>query len=476
MLATAVRLPTLAEQSFWLDEGYTEHLLHLSFAGMLRTIPISESTPPLYYVLAWGWTRLVGYSEFGVRSVSALAGILTVPVVYAIGLRLAGRKAGLIAGGLAAVAPLMVWFSQEARSYALATLISTITLLCLVHFLEGGDRRWLSGWALSSGLALATHYFAVFIVAPELAWFLWRYRRDRRVFAAAAFVLMVIAALIPLALAQRGTGHADYISQRSLGTRLLQVPKQFLVGYASPHQALSSAVAALLVLAGGVQVLAAYRGSDDKTPILIPLTIGLACVLVPVALALLGVDFLNTRNLLLALPPLLVVLAIGLARIEWRRGFVLAGALALISIAVVVLVDTDARFQRDNWRGASRALGLPSAQHRAIVVSPASGIIPLQVYEPGLQSLNRPAVVSELDVVAIPANVTGGGIGTPPRPRGTPAAPPGFSLAGATYSSTYTVLRFRAERPVAVTPARLAAGHLGADTFAVLIQEPRPTR
>ena len=43
LLAAVIRLPTLAEQSFWLDEGYTVRLVRMSFGGMLRTIPRTES-------------------------------------------------------------------------------------------------------------------------------------------------------------------------------------------------------------------------------------------------------------------------------------------------------------------------------------------------------------------------------------------------------------------------------------------------
>ena len=84
LLAAVVRLPTLAQQSFWLDEGYTERLVRMSLGAMFRAIPKTESTPPLYYALAWVWTRLFGFSEFGIRSLSAVAGIATIPVAYAV--------------------------------------------------------------------------------------------------------------------------------------------------------------------------------------------------------------------------------------------------------------------------------------------------------------------------------------------------------------------------------------------------------
>jgi mannosyltransferase len=471
LLAAAIRLPTLAQQSFWLDEGYTERLLRMSLSGMLHTIPKTESTPPAYYVLTWIWTHAFGLSEFGVRSLSALAGIATVPVAYAVARRLAGRRAAVITGLLLAVSPLMVWFSQEARAYALATLISTVTLLCTVAYLEEERDRWLIGWALAAALGLATHYFVVFVVAPEVGLLLWRVRpprRDRRLAAAIAFVAVVAVALVPLALAQRGTGHADYIAQGSLGRRVLQVPKQLLEGYASPGQVITGVLASLVVAGGALWPLATQATPRRRAAV--PLLVGLVCVLVPMALAVCGVDFLNTRNLLPALPPLYIAGAIGLASDRiWPTGGVLAAILAVLMVAVVVLVDTNVRYQRADWRNAGHALG-SAATNRVIVVDPGSGLIPLQAYLPRLRGLSRPTPVTELDVIAVGGQSTGSGIANPPRPSGPPPVPPGFRLVGTVYNPAYTVLRYRSPIPTVVAPAVAQANLLGAGSYAPLVQ------
>jgi hypothetical protein len=206
--------------------------------------------------------------------------------------------------------------------------------------------------------------------------------------------------------------------------------------------------------------------------ILLPASIGLAAVAAPIILALVGVDYLNTRNLLVAMPPLIVALAIGLARAPRWRGSALAAALFLIFALVLALVEANPRYQRDDWRGASDALGATTAAARVIVVDPASGLIPMRAYQPHLQPMTVPTAVSEVDVVDLPAKVTGAGIGSPARPHGAPAAPTGFRLVGATYASTYTVLRFRSPAPVVVTSASVAPSRLGTGPFAALVQRP----
>jgi hypothetical protein len=55
-LAALLRFATLDLQSFWYDEAVTVGLVRRGFGDMLRHIADGESTPPLYYVLAWCWS------------------------------------------------------------------------------------------------------------------------------------------------------------------------------------------------------------------------------------------------------------------------------------------------------------------------------------------------------------------------------------------------------------------------------------
>src|SRR5919108_6438395 len=73
-VAAALRFGFLDQQSFWSDEAVTVHLVRKSLFGMFGALPGSESTPPLYYLLAWGWSRIFGTSEVGLRALSAVLG------------------------------------------------------------------------------------------------------------------------------------------------------------------------------------------------------------------------------------------------------------------------------------------------------------------------------------------------------------------------------------------------------------------
>jgi 4-amino-4-deoxy-L-arabinose transferase-like glycosyltransferase len=466
----ALRFATLDVQSLWLDEAVTAHLLRLDLAGMWQAIPDSESTPPLYYVLAWLWTQLAGTGEVGMRSLSALLGTATVGVGWALGRRLGGDRAGLVAAALLAVNPMLVWFSQEARAYALLVLLAALSALLWLRLLERpGSGRGLA-WALVAALALATHYYAIFLVAPQALWLLVRVPGWRARAAALAPLAVAGAALAPLALGQRANDSADFIGGLGLATRLAQVPKQLLVGYEAPAETMLAVLSAvvLAIAAFGLWRLLAERAParegvaarDDARRLT---ALFAAALLLPTAAALAGEDHLITRNLLAAAPLGVALAGAGLAAIAAARprlGGLAIAAGCVLALVAVVGVDLDRGLQREDWRGAVHALGHATGT-RVVVVSPADGAsYPLEYYLPSARSLPPAGLVTaEIDALAIGVRASRAGARPqPPRPRPAPIPVPGFALAVRTEATTFTVLRLRAKAPQLVTPAAVATG------------------
>ncbi|HEX3173871.1 MAG TPA: glycosyltransferase family 39 protein [Solirubrobacterales bacterium] len=137
-LAAALRFATLGVQSYHHDEIVTaSRVLRDGFWHAMDAVGFSESAPPLYYALAWVWTQITGTGEFGLRSLSAAAGVATVPVAYLLGTELRGRRAGIAAAAFVAVNPMLLWYSQEARGYALLSLLTAVAALYFVRALNG---------------------------------------------------------------------------------------------------------------------------------------------------------------------------------------------------------------------------------------------------------------------------------------------------------------------------------------------------
>src|SRR5947209_4342217 len=76
----------------------------------------AEITPPLSFVASWLTTRL-GQTAFLLRMPSIVAGTLTIPLVYMLGVRSVGRRAALLAAALTCLSPFMIYYSSEARAY-----------------------------------------------------------------------------------------------------------------------------------------------------------------------------------------------------------------------------------------------------------------------------------------------------------------------------------------------------------------------
>src|SRR3989442_9053819 len=101
-LGAAVRFATLGDRSYWIDEANTVTLMKVSFGDMLHQT-LRTDTPPLYFLLARGWTSVFGTGEWGLRSLSAVVGTATIPVAWAVTRRLATKRAGLTAALIMAV-------------------------------------------------------------------------------------------------------------------------------------------------------------------------------------------------------------------------------------------------------------------------------------------------------------------------------------------------------------------------------------
>jgi len=205
LLAVAVggflRLYRIGDQGLWIDEAFSlwlargrrasQPLARQPLADMVHWVSTVDQHPPLYYALLHGWMRIVGDAEGAVRALSALLGVLTIPVVYALGRRLADDRVGLAAALILALSPFHVRFAQETRMYTLLTLSVSLSLyaaLCLFERRDGmplfpgsgvssesldgpGGReerapRWLAllpwgGYVIFSAVALWTHNAAV---------------------------------------------------------------------------------------------------------------------------------------------------------------------------------------------------------------------------------------------------------------------------------------------------------------------------
>jgi mannosyltransferase len=441
-LGLAVRFASLGVQSYHHDEVITAaRVIPGDFADVLRQVKGSESNPPLYYVLAWGWAKAFGTGEVGLRSLTALFGAATIPVAYLIGRELASNRAGLIAAAIVAVNPMLIWYSQEARSYAVLVFFGALALLFFVRALRTGRGRDLAFWVLASALALCSHYFAVFAVAIQAVWLLVALRsRWRLVLPAIGVVVAVGLALLPLISAQVNPTHIGWIDHSLLSTRIFETGVSFLAGetghvIAEPPRERYALIPVALI--GVALLLVALRGSPrEKRGAVVGLVVGVGVVLLASAAALAGKDYLVERNLLPALVPLAIAAAVGFAVNGTRRiGLACAALLCVYWLAYDIYVTRTPNLQRPDFRDLAEQLG--PVVHRRAILTWKLAADPIRFYlDDGSRRAYRGVVpVREIDVVSKPVVA-----------RKPPGLPPGFRPVERRRLERLTLIRYVSPR------------------------------
>ena len=181
-LALLLRLWRLDRVPLWLDETALIIQAHTPFPDLLKDVLVVHPTPPLFVLFMSWWVPAGPPGEIWARLPSAVFGAIFVVATGWLGTELGGRRAGILAGILATINPLALWYAQEARTYALSMALASLVLAVEVRFLRKGRWPWIAALiGLTIGLELS-HYAAVLVlgIATVVA-FTYRAPAPRRI-------------------------------------------------------------------------------------------------------------------------------------------------------------------------------------------------------------------------------------------------------------------------------------------------------
>lgn len=397
----ALRL-SVAGQSMFGDELSTYWIVSTNdFGGVLSTVESdAEISPPLSFLLAWLAVRIDLTPEL-LRLPSLLAGLATIPLVYLIGLRTVGRAPALLAAAFTTLSPFMIFYSAEARGYAVMMALVAASTLSMLLAVDGGRARWWVAYAVATAAAVYTHYTCVFLLAVQFLWLLWTHPEARR-----AAVLSTGAAAagflpwLPGALADFDSPTTDILASLAPLTafHLRQALEHWALGYPYPHVPLADvpgtvaivllAVALALTAAG----VAATRGralraglfeGDRRTLLVVLLALSLPLGVVLFS-ALSPTHLVGARNLAASWPALALALATALLAPGRRLRVVTAGlAVAAFAVGAVNMLDPDhgrpqyeqaSKFVLERGRAGDVVIDETAARARAVSPGPLSAI------------------------------------------------------------------------------------------------------
>ena len=385
-LAALLRFLYLGAESLWFDESISVAIAHQNWLGLWKAISHSEANMALYYALLHVWTGL-GDSEYLIRSLSAAAGVLSVPVVYALGKRLLGTRPALIGAALLAANAFHVRYSQQARGYALAVLLVTLASLL---FVQGIQKRSTGCWAayvLVSTLAVYSHFFAILVLGAQWASIACLLAREvpwQKLLISIATISILLLPLAVFVLTTNG-GQLDWVPKPSpidmyyLFESLAGGGRILVIAYLAP-----CLVAVFLF----IRALAHSGRSFDTWRYGMLLSWLFGPVLFVFAFSLWKPLFVD-RFLLICVPAFVLLAAIGLSQIRTRWILITCICMMLV-VSVRKLPWLGGYWENEDWRGASSYLISQASPRDGILFYSAYGRLSFDYYErrlrPGKQA------------------------------------------------------------------------------------------
>jgi len=379
VLGAFLRLFQLGTASLWLDEASTLTFARESFTQIWGSMSAGEFHPPLFYWLEHAMLAF-GESELVLRLLPAIFGILAIPVFFGIGTELLDRNTGVLAAALLTFSPFHIFYSQEARDYALMLFFFSLAFLFFLRLIRSWGRRDAILFGVFSAFAFWTHFYTF---VPILALFIFGLAlkskemvRDLRSADTLAISILVFSLLsLPLIyyavqLFGKITGSAPTFGIQGITTITLSLTQ--ISGF-------SEILAYIFIALFALGIIALFRRDSTRALLLV-----FALVFPLVVSVFLSYRMpMNPRYLSYLLSAFLPGVALSLrpACPLFRSRNLVYGALILtLLINLPVLFPYYTTQQKDDWKGASQELAGLAVPGDLVISLPGYISQPLDFY------------------------------------------------------------------------------------------------
>ncbi len=375
LLAGSVRFYHLAKEDIWLDEAWSIHYGQQSIYNNIKWT-VNDTTPPLYQSVLSVWIDAFGNSTFATRALSAILGILSIPLIFMLGKRMFSTEVGIFAAILLAVSSLHIYYSQEARSYALFVFMTLVSFYLYIIYKESKKRAiWL---VTSNVLLLYTHVIAAFVILVQnLHFIIPQLNKKRKELREWVIMQTIIIAM--------------YLPWLYFFTKKIPDGKYIFAWLSKPH--LHSILDTLNALAGNSTLLilstlliGTYLWTgiiDEKNRerqfsnlILLLLWLLLPIIIVFEYSSIVTSIFL-TRYFLFAAPALYLLIALTLSKIEQYKYAILC---FIIILSASVVHTNQVSLLKDPWQSTVHELRKVVTENDTIILAPPHLAYPFTYY------------------------------------------------------------------------------------------------
>lgn len=332
VVATVLRIYHINYQSVWLDEIHTliEADPIYNWSEFYNSLLMSDPHPPLYFALVKVLFGFFGHTAAVVRVFSAVIGIVGVYSIYLLGKEIKNKRVGLISATLLAVNYFHIYYSQEARMYAMLFLFTVISFYRLVVVVKKQTFMNAIWFGVATGLLVQSHFFAFFVLAAQvfiLLYFLFQTEKKARTTFFYQLVLsagIIVVFFIPaIKLFIKTTQIKSFWIQPTTFETIKQIFKDFFFDSSLLLFFTELSIVLLLVFL----VRSKQKSSEKKWTFTLLLPWLILVLLIPVIRSYLSVPMIISRYFITILPPILILSSLGIDLI--KKQWILTVTLAL---------------------------------------------------------------------------------------------------------------------------------------------------
>ncbi len=316
-------------ESIWYDEWYTINVVNQpSTQSFLNQIVLTENNPPIYYMLLRLWV-LVGnsFSLVYLRLFSAVMAGIGVLVIYQFGKLLNGWKTGILSALLYVTSPYILWYAQEARNMAFASVVSMAIVIYFYRFCTNRTKKDFIIATILQAIGLYTHSFLLAFIPAQILYLL--IKRDKKLlkqWSLAVVIVLVLYLFWAPFLAKQIMINKSYWLRSLSPFFPINMMVHFSVGiFQFSHPGLvvlSTCVYTSLFVASIFFKMDKKRRLTDQKLLLLFIFFMPIVLSVLISVLIKPILFEGRRYLIVVVPIFLVIVSMGLSKIKNRQVFV----------------------------------------------------------------------------------------------------------------------------------------------------------
>lgn len=371
LLGCILRLYNLTFNSLWLDETATLSFAERSFIGIWDlTASGGEFNPPIFFWVEH-FMLMFGNSEFVLRFASVVAGVATIPIFFLIGRELKDDITGLIAAFILTISQFAIFYSQEARAYALLLFFVSVTLYFYIRSIEKNQNKdWIITGIVAS-ISVWTHFYAAIVIVPMFLSMIWIYRKQ--ILQPIKTIGVFTITTLPLIIVTIGLFMKRVSSAPTYGVKGIDLIQSTMLTIGNFNIYMEWFIIGLICF--GLYIVFIKERKYFYTFILFILTGFAVSIIFSYSLPMLP------RYLIVMLPIFFIIIAYGIGDIS-KRHKAISGILLILFVifAAMALQTYYTNFSKEDWRGYSEKLTFDTQPGDTIVVIPDYMRLPLDYY------------------------------------------------------------------------------------------------